>query len=243
MDYKQVLFQNIIFAEDLEGKIHMSIFVGWFLKNFTSEDVSLVHLTLTLVLACINALYLFIVYRILSRKTFYTKRCNIAISGVTVVTTALIYTIQSNLVLALGVIGALAIVRFRTALKDSLDISFLFWAVTVGICIGAQMAEIAIILSAFLTIVILWLEGISLKQECRLLIMESDREISEGEIVGRLQEQYKFFNVKKRDYDSKYYKLIAQVKIKKEYEMLESLKNIPGLKEISLIDHEGEHNY
>ena len=77
----------------------ISTFVSWFLENFTSESVDMVQLCLTLGLTAVNAVYLFFIYRTLSRKTFYAKRYNITLSGVTLITAAIIFTVQADVVL------------------------------------------------------------------------------------------------------------------------------------------------
>ena len=222
---------------------YISTFVSWFLEHFTSESVDMVQLCLTLGLTAINAVYLFFVYRTLSRKTFYAKRYNITLSGVTLITAAIIFTVQADVVLSLGIIGALAIVRFRTAIKDPLDIVFLFWAVVIGICCGAHMAEIAIILSAMLTILIFYLEGSSVWQGYGLLILECDKTVSEDDIRKELQSVCKRYKMKVTDLEGNKGKIVAEVVVKKELQLLQRLQAITGVTSISLIAHEGEHNY
>ena len=92
---------------------YISAFIEWLEKYNNSGNVDMVQLVLTLGLATLNSLYTFFVYHSLTRKTFYTKRNNIAISAVAVITTAIIFTVQSDIVLSLGVIGALAIVPLQ----------------------------------------------------------------------------------------------------------------------------------
>lgn len=221
----------------------ISTFIGWFLENFTSEAIDIVQLFLTLGLAMVNAIYLFFVYRSLTRKTFYAKRYNITLSAVALITAAIIFTVQSDVVLSLGVIGALAIVRFRTAIKDSLDIVFLFWSVVIGICYGAHMAEIAIVLSAVLTLLIFYLEGSSVKQGYGLLIVECDKTVAKEDIRIQLQNECKRFKIKTADLEKNNGKFVAEVVVKKELQLMKELQKISGVKSISLIAHEGEHNY
>lgn len=222
---------------------YISTFIGWFLEHFTSESVDMVQLCLTLGLTMVNAVYLFFVYRILSRKTFYAKRYNITLAGVALITAAIIFTVQADVVLSLGVIGALAIVRFRTAIKDPLDIVFLFWAVVIGICCGAHMAEISIILSAMLTLLIFYLEGNSVKQGYGLLILECDETVSEDDVRKELQEDCKRFKIKTTDMEGSKGRIVAEVVVKRELQLLQKLQKITGVSSVSLIAHEGEHNY
>lgn len=222
---------------------YMSTFIGWFLEHFTSETVDMVQLCLTLGLTTVNAVCLFLIYRTLSRKTFYAKRYNITLAGVALITAAIIFTVQADVVLSLGVIGALAIVRFRTAIKDPLDIVFLFWSVVIGICCGAHMAEIAIMLSAILTILIFYLEGSSVRQGYGLLILECDKNVSKDDVQKELQRECKRFKIKTTDLECSKGKIVAEVVVKKELQLLQKLQEIAGVTSISLIAHEGEHNY
>jgi len=241
----QVPFQNIIYVENLKDKEmeYISWFVGWFLQNFTSENISLIQLMLTLGLSCMNAVYLFGVYHMLSRKTFYSKRYNIMLASMVLIITAIIFTVQSDVVLSLGMVGALSIVRFRTAIKDALDIVFLFWAVTAGICYGAHMAEIAIMLSALVTILIFVLDSVSTKRGYRLLIVEMARQEEEKEVLGQLRELCKYIKVKTRISDENKHKIVAEIKVREEFLLIQSLEKMAQITSISLISHEGENTY
>lgn len=127
------------------------IFKNSFLNGFTEGlDVKtiIIGLAITTLLAC----YIFFVYRIVTRKSFYSQNFNLSLISMAIITAAIILTIQSNIVLSLGMVGALSIIRFRTAIKDPLDLVFLYWSISIGIICGAGLSVIAVIL--FLTICI-----------------------------------------------------------------------------------------
>ena len=109
------------------------IFKTSFLEGFSSAEITTPTVIIALGIACVLALYIFFVYRVVTRKTFYSKNFNITLAVITVITAALILTMQSSVVLSLGMVGALSIVRFRTAIKDPMDLMFLFWAIAIGI--------------------------------------------------------------------------------------------------------------
>ena len=90
------------------------VFKKSFLEGYAGNEITTLTVIVALAIACALALYIFLVYRIMTRKTFYSKNFNISIAGVTVITTAIILTMQSSIVLSLGMVGALSIVRFRT---------------------------------------------------------------------------------------------------------------------------------
>ena len=121
------------------------IFKKSFLEGFASTEITTLTVVTALGVACLLALYIFFVYRVVTRKTFYSKNFNITLAGVTVITASLILTMQSSVVLSLGMVGALSIVRFRTAVKDPLDLLYLFWSITTGITAGAGMYALGLV--------------------------------------------------------------------------------------------------
>ena len=134
------------------------VFKKSFLDGFSSYDIGTTAAVAVMLTSSLFALYIFLVYRLLTRKTFYSKTFNISLAGITLITAAVILTIQSSIVVSLGMVGALSIVRFRTAVKDPMDLMFLFWSITVGIICGVGLAKIALILSIALTLGILILD-------------------------------------------------------------------------------------
>lgn len=217
---------------------NISMFVGWFLQNFTSEDISVVQLILTLGLAGVVSVYIFFIYRMIMRKNVYSLRYNIMVSAMVLIITAIIFTIQSSVVISLGVMGALSIVRFRTAIKDSLDIVFLFWAVTAGICIGAHMSEIAIMLSAFVTILIFFLEEMSIKRKKKILLVELKQGNNGEHLLAVVKQLCKSYIVKMQD--EKHNKMVIELQCKDEYGLFKEINRIPETKSISLLSQEGE---
>lgn len=124
----------------------MQTFLIDFLSNYTSESITLENTIMVLGIACILACYIFVVYRLVTKKIFYSKSFNIALAVIAVVTAAIILAVQSSIVISLGMVGALSIVRFRTAVKEPMDLCFLFWSIAVGICCGARVMEVCIYL-------------------------------------------------------------------------------------------------
>ena len=233
-------FRNITCVGNLEDKLRTMI--EWF-DYFTSGDISVLQLVLTLGIACVNAAYIFVLYRILGRKTIYSKRFSITISGVLVVTTAIIFATYSNVTLSLGVIGALAIIRFRTAIKDSLDIVYLLWSVTAGVCYGAHMAEVAIVLAAFLTVLIMYLQSLSVKEGCRILIIERDSASDAKEISTSLRKYARGYKIKTTEQSRGIDKTVIELRTKQEYQLIREITQINGVQAVSLIAQKNEHSY
>lgn len=131
------------------------IFKKSFLEGFASTEITTLTVVTALGVACLLALYIFFVYRVVTRKTFYSKNFNITLAGVTVITASLILTMQSSVVLSLGMVGALSIVRFRTAIKEPMDIAFLFWSIAAGIVLSAGMIPLAVFGSVIIGVVMM----------------------------------------------------------------------------------------
>ena len=110
-----------------------------FLEGANVVDFSIASVALTLVVTAALGLYIYIVYRLISRKSFYSKSFNISLVAMAMITAAIILAIQSSVVISLGMVGALSIVRFRTAVKDPMDLVFLFWSISIGIICGAGL--------------------------------------------------------------------------------------------------------
>ena len=167
------------------------IFKKSFLEGFASTEITTLTVVTALGVACLLALYIFFVYRVVTRKTFYYKNFNITLAGVTVITASLILTMQSSVVLSLGMVGALSIVRFRTAIKDSRDTVYIFWSIIVGICCGVGDYAVACIGSAVTFAVILLLGCI--KSDNRMLLIIRAHRSKQEPIKAQV---YKLFRAK-----------------------------------------------
>ena len=104
-----------------------------FVSSINMAELSVSEILVVLGVTLLLSLYIFFIYRIFTRKTFYNKSFNISLAATALITAAVIITIQSSIVVSLGMVGALSIVRFRTAVKDPLDLVFMFWSLAVGI--------------------------------------------------------------------------------------------------------------
>ena len=196
------------------------IFKKSFLEGYASAEITTTTVIVALGIACVLALYIFFVYRVVTRKTFYSKNFNISLAGVTVITAGLILTMQSSIVLSLGMVGALSIVRFRTAIKDPMDLMFLFWSISVGIICGAGLAQIAVILSVIITVGILVLDHLPVAKAPMLLVVNADNPDAE-EVVSRAVAKYvKHFNVKSRNMTQNSLDLVVELRTNQGSQLL-----------------------
>ena len=129
------------------------IFKSSFLENITS--VSILDMALALVLAFGLGLFILFVYKKTYQGVMYSSSFGTTLIALTMITTVVILAVTSNVVLSLGMVGALSIVRFRTAIKEPLDIAFLFWSIAVGIVLAAGMIPLAVIGSVVIGLILL----------------------------------------------------------------------------------------
>lgn len=217
-----------------------SIFKKTFLEGFGASQLSTKTILAAMAVSCVLALYIFLVYRLVTRKTFYSKNFNISLAGVTAITTALILTMQSSVVISLGMVGALSIVRFRTAVKDPMDLMFLFWSISVGIICGAGIAQIAVILSVVLTCGILILDHFPAAQAPMILVVNATDLDAEEAICRSVAQYAKHYSVKSRNLTADSMDLVLELRTSEGSALVKAVNSLSGVSSVSLLSHDGE---
>lgn len=216
------------------------IFKKSFLDGFSNTQITLNHIIIVLAATCILALYIFFVYRVVIKNTFYSKSFNISLAAIAVITAAIILTVQSSVVISLGMVGALSIVRFRTAIKDPMDLVFLFWSISVGIICGAGMIEIAIATSLVLTVGIFLLNRMPIAHAPMILVVHANGKKAEGSIMPVVKKYCKEYKVKNRTVTADRVDMIVEVRVKQEQELVDELSEQQVVESVSLLSHDGE---
>ena len=216
------------------------IFKKSFLEGFSSTDINLYTASVAMLITCALAAYIFVVYRVLTKKTFYSKSFNISLAGIALITSAIILTIQSSIVVSLGMVGALSIVRFRTAIKDPMDLMFLFWAIAIGIICGVGMAEIAILLSILMTVGILILNGLPVARAPMILVVNASAMDAEDAILPIVDKYAKHNTVKSRNLTKSSLDLIIELRTGEGSALVREILEIPEVSSASLMSHDGE---
>lgn len=211
-----------------------------FIEGYSAQDISFKTVLLAIVITAAISLYIFMLYRIITRKTFYSKNFNISLVGVSLITAAVIITIQSSIVVSLGMVGALSIVRFRTAIKDPMDLMFLFWSISTGIICGAGFAEYALILAAVLTLIILILENVPVTKTPMILIINMESTGKEDVLIDVIKEYSTTFKVKARNMTSTTIDFTVEVRTKSSKELANNVMKVEGVVAASLLEHSGE---
>ena len=216
------------------------IFKKSFLEGYAGADITSATVIIALAIACALALYIFLVYRVITRKTFYSKNFNISLAGITVITAALILTMQSSVVLSLGMVGALSIVRFRTAIKDPMDLMFLFWSISVGIICGAGLAQVAVILSIVITVGLLILNQLPVAKAPMILVVNSTDISAQDEITGIVSEFSKHYTVKSSNMTKETLDLVIELRTADGDKLIKKLVELSSVTSASLLSHDGE---
>ena len=216
------------------------IFKRSFLEGFTSLDINIYTAASAMIITSIIACYIFIVYRLVTRKTFYSKTFNISIAVIAVITSAVIITIQSSIVVSLGMVGALSIVRFRTAVKDPMDLVFLFWSIVVGIICGVGMAETAILLSLIVTAGIILLDKIPVAKAPMMLVVNSSNLDAEQKLLEIIKKYNIHNTVKSRNMTKESLDMIIELRTNAGSDLLKEVLSLDGVTSASLLSHDGE---
>ena len=216
------------------------IFKKSFLQGYGGSSFSIKSVVLIILITALIGLYIFVAYRFVNKKAFYNKNFNISLLALTIITAAIILTIQSNVVVSLGMVGALSIVRFRTAIKDPMDLVFLFWSIGVGIMCGASCFAIAIVTSVVVTIGILIAEWIPIAKAPQILLINSDSYKNEREILNVVNKYCSLYKVKARNLTKDHLDMAIEVRVKDEGELVNTLIELEDVISASLVSHDGE---
>ena len=212
-----------------------------FVNNFMASDISTSDICVIIGVTLMLAIYIFVLYRIMNRKNFYNKNFNISLVALAVIIAAIIISIQSSIVVSLGMVGALSIVRFRTAVKEPLDLVYLFWAIAIGIICGVGLFEVAIIASVIISVVVFGLDIIPISKVPVIMVVQSNSIKIEKELIEIVQKYSKYHKIKSRNIAKLGgVNLIIELRIKNAENLLCDVYQIEGIEHVSIIDHNGE---
>ncbi len=207
--------------------------------GFDIANLSVPTILLTLLTSAVCGGVIYLVYRFFNRSVVYNENFNILVILTTVVTSFIIMTISANIVLSLGMVGALSIVRFRAAVKDPLDIGFLFWGIAAGITAGAQLYWVALIGTAAIAVLYILLTIFRKEKKSYLLIVRYDA-ASEMNVNGVLNGVK--YRLKNKTRTGSRVELTVEVKVKKnDTAYLSRFNAIEGVESVTLLEYSGEY--
>lgn len=213
-----------------------------FIEGYGSTSIGIKEAIIALFITFIFATYIFFCYRLLTRKSFYSKTFNISLVTVALTTSAIILTIQTSVVVSLGMVGALSIVRFRTPVKEPMDLAFLFWSISVGIICGAGHADIATALTFVMTVAIFLFDRIPIARMPKILILNCENTLDLSERVEMVIKKHcKGFTEKTRSVNDRGLDIICEIRGGEDtHQLVEELSNCEGVKSVSILKHDGE---
>ena len=216
------------------------VFKKSFLEGFTSMDITTGKIAATLIVTALLALYIFAIYRLVTRKVFYSKNFNISLAVMSLITSAIILAMQSNLVISLGMVGALSIVLFSPAIDDPMDLVFMFWSISIGIICGAGLYEIALVTSVGVTVFILVLDMLPVGKAPMMLVVNSSEMNGEKAVLDVVGKYARYYKVKSRNLSKGRLDLVIELNVKEESALVSEVAALDGMLSASMISHDGE---
>ena len=209
------------------------------INSYSNESVTTVTIISVLFMVSVLAIYEFFVYRFVSHRSFYNKSFNITVAILPYFISTIILCLQSNIVITLGTIGALAIIRFRTAVKDPVDMLYLLWSVFIGIICGCQLFEVGVLTSVFVTLALLILEHINFGHKSFVLILRSSED-TENDLTDLFKSKKIRYKIKSRNYTSKGFDYAIEFTYKNIKELTEELSNNERISKYSVIEYDAD---
>ncbi len=201
-----------------------------------SSSISALNIGVTLLLSFVIGLFIFQVYKKTYQSVVYTKSFNMSLVMMTMITALVIMAVTSNVVLSLGMVGALSIVRFRAAIKDPMDIVFMFWAIASGIVTGAGFFLLAII-GAFVIGTVLYIFNLNLKSDTPyILLVNFSNETDETQVINKIKSKVDKYFVKSKTINSSEIELTIELRLKgEEMSFVNDLRKIESVTNAMLV--------
>ncbi len=216
------------------------IFKSNFLENVTS--VTVLDMVLTIVLAFLVGLFIFFVYKKTYSGVMYSPSFGVSLIAMTMITALVILAVTSNVVLSLGMVGALSIVRFRTAIKEPLDIAFLFWAIAAGIVLAAGMIPLAVFGSIVIGVMLLVFVNRKPHAQPYIAMVVCDTPQAEQTVGEFLAAAVEKSVIKSKTVTPGRIELNFEVRLKNgDVSFLNGLAGVAGVSSAALVSYNGEY--
>ena len=216
------------------------IFKSSFLENVSS--ISVLDMLLTIVLSFGIGMFIFLIYKKTYRGVLYSAGFGTTLIAMTMITSVVILAVTSNVVLSLGMVGALSIVRFRTAIKDPLDIAFLFWSIGAGIILAAGMIPLAIIGSVCIGLILLVFVNHKSNTHPYMVVLRCENHDAEVRARKFLDENVTRSVVKSKTAVRGSIEMNIEVRLKKDdTDFIGILSELPGVTSAVIVSYNGDY--
>ena len=216
------------------------IFKSSYLENVAS--VGIFDMSIALVLAFCLGMFIFYTYKKTYSGVMYSSSFGVTLVALTMISTLVIMAVTSNVVLSLGMVGALSIVRFRTAIKEPLDIAFLFWAIADGIVLAAGMIPLAVIGSVAIGVTLVLFANKKSHNNPYIIVLQCDNGNNEKKAIEFLEKQVERSVVKSKTVQKGLIELNIDVRMKDDNtEFINTLADMEGVKSAVLVSYNGDY--
>ncbi len=216
------------------------IFKSDFLENITS--VNLIDTVTALAIAFGLGVFIFLIYKKTFNGVMYSSSFGVTLIALTMITTLVILAVTSNVVLSLGMVGALSIVRFRTAIKEPLDIAFLFWAIAVGIVLAAGMIPLAVIGSVVIGVVLLVFVNKKSHLNPYIAVINVNSGTTENQVMDFLKKNVNRCVLKSKSVQKGNIELNVEIRLKDDNtSFVNSISEIDGVNSVVFVSYNGEY--
>lgn len=216
------------------------IFKSDFLENITS--VNLIDTVIALVIAFGLGVFIFLIHKKTFNGVMYSSSFGVTLIALTMITTLVILAVTSNVVLSLGMVGALSIVRFRTAIKEPLDIAFLFWAIAVGIVLAAGMIPLAVIGSVVIGVVLLVFVNKKSHLNPYIAVIDVNGEATENQVMDFLKKKVNRCVLKSKSVQKGNIELNVEIRLKEDNtSFINEISEIDGVNNVVFVSYNGEY--
>lgn len=217
------------------------IFKSSFVEKLTT--VSFLDMFIALLLAFVVGLFIMQVYKKTFKGVMYSESFAISLLALSLITTLIILAVTSNVVLSLGMVGALSIVRFRSAIKEPIDIAFLFWSISVGIVIGAGLIPLAILGSIFIGIVMILFVNKKTANNPYILVVNCEDDSSESRALKLLSGNVEKYNIKSKTVSPiNGIEMTVEIALKKKStEFVNEISKLDGISNVVLVSYNGDY--
>ena len=216
------------------------IFKSSFLEATTTFSIT--DTLLSLVLSFVIGIFIMAVYKKTFKGVMYSNSFCVSLLALTLITTLIILAVTSNVILSLGMVGALSIVRFRSAIKEPLDISFLFWSIAAGIVLGAGLLPLAIIGSIFIGIILILFVNKDTKDNPYILVVNLEGDEVENRVLSYVKEKCKKYIVKSKTVSVNGTEFSIEIRLNDmSTEFVNIISSLEGVKNAVLVSYNGDY--
>lgn len=210
------------------------------LEKFQASDLTTTSIAITLGMAILMGLFIYFIYRFHSKSGFYSKGFNKTLAILPLITAAIMLAMGSNLTISLGMVGALSIVRFRNAVKEPVDLMYLFWSISIGIIVGAGLFELAVLLTLAVAVLIFGLDLIPSFKTPILLIISGGSIDAEPGLLSCAKAYAKSASIRSRNITKRGVEWIVELRTHNEAELVQKIAAMDNIQSVQLMTHDGD---